>query len=288
MERNSFTEVQPPKISVITVCFNAIDSIENTIRSVLAQNYPNVEYIVVDGGSKDGTIDIVKKYENRISKWTSEPDRGIYDAMNKGISMATGDWINFRNSGDTFATADVLSEMFAEPVKDSVSILHGDCFFNSGFDYIKLVPPIVSDNLCFKREMPVHHSASFIRRTLHQKMPFDLSYRASADYNFFFKCCEQGCIYEYRPIAVAVFEIGGYTSTHKGVTIRENRRLQGFYRTPLDRFMTELRIKKVEIIDAIKIIITKHSKLVRKSQMQNRKKAGWLPIDGTEPFVVKY
>lgn len=90
------------KISVITVCYNCVSVIEQTIKSVLEQTYPNIEYIIIDGGSMDGTVDIIKKYSDTVTYWISEPDNGIYDAMNKGIDMATGDYLNFMNAGDTF------------------------------------------------------------------------------------------------------------------------------------------------------------------------------------------
>lgn len=88
------------KISVVTVCYNAVDTLEETMLSVLNQTYPNIEYIVIDGGSTDGTVDIIKKYADRLAYWISEPDKGIYDAMNKGIAAATGDYIINMNVGD--------------------------------------------------------------------------------------------------------------------------------------------------------------------------------------------
>ena len=101
--------MEPIKISVITVAYNASRYIETTILSVINQTYSNIEYIIIDGGSTDGTVDIIKKYSNKISYWISEPDKGIYDAMNKGINKATGEWINFMNAGDTFHNPDTLS-----------------------------------------------------------------------------------------------------------------------------------------------------------------------------------
>lgn len=276
------------KVTVITVCYNAVSTIENTIRSVLAQTYDNIEYIVIDGGSTDGTVEVIRKYSDRIAKWISEPDKGIYDAMNKGIESATGEWINFRNSGDVFATPDSVARMFSTPVDSDVAVLHGDCYFVSETDYIIKTPKIQEDNTCYKRVMPVNHCASFIRAKIHKARLFDLSYRASADYDFFYKCCEDGLKYEYRPVVVALFAMDGFTASHKGITIRDNRRLQGRYNTLSDRIITELIIKKTEWIDSIKNLISKHSKFVRERQLRNRIKEGRKPLDGSEPFVLNY
>lgn len=99
-----------PLISVVTVSYNAVSTIEQTILSVINQTYPHIEYIIIDGGSTDGTVDIIKKYADKIAYWVSEPDKGIYDAMNKGIKVATGEWINFMNSGDCLYRNDTIEK----------------------------------------------------------------------------------------------------------------------------------------------------------------------------------
>jgi glycosyltransferase involved in cell wall biosynthesis len=99
------------KISIITVCYNSATTIEKTILSVASQTYLNIEYIIVDGSSKDNTLEILKRHENKISKWISEPDKGLYDAMNKGVAMATGDLIGILNSDDTFNSKTVIEEI---------------------------------------------------------------------------------------------------------------------------------------------------------------------------------
>ena len=99
------------KNSIVTVSYNAVATIESTILSVINQTYSNVEYIIIDGGSTDGTVDIIKKYQDKISYWISEPDQGIYDAMNKGLKIASGEWINFMNSGDSFVHTEVLENL---------------------------------------------------------------------------------------------------------------------------------------------------------------------------------
>lgn len=99
------------KISIITVCFNSVTTLEKTILSVAGQTYKNIEYIIIDGNSKDGTLDIIKKHQDKITHWISEHDKGLYDAMNKGIALATGDLIGILNSDDTFYATNIVAEI---------------------------------------------------------------------------------------------------------------------------------------------------------------------------------
>lgn len=115
-----------PLISVVTVSYNAVSTIEQTILSVINQTYPHIEYIIIDGGSTDGTVDIIKKYADKIAYWVSEPDKGIYDAMNKGIKVATGEWINFMNSGDCLYRNDTIEKILNKSsTTNNVSIIYG-------------------------------------------------------------------------------------------------------------------------------------------------------------------
>ena len=120
------------KISVVTVCYNAADSIEQTMLSVLGQSYPDIEYIVIDGGSTDGTVDIIKKYTDRLAYWVSEPDKGIYDAMNKGIAAATGSYINFMNSGDSFYDNRVVEAVVPYLSSDMEAVIYGNAAICNG------------------------------------------------------------------------------------------------------------------------------------------------------------
>ena len=106
--KSTKTSETHPRVSIITVTYNAEPLLERTLQSVLAQRYADKEIVVVDGQSSDGTVAVIKRHAAAIQSWVSEPDRGIYDAMNKGVRMATGDWILFMNAGDTFASDDVL------------------------------------------------------------------------------------------------------------------------------------------------------------------------------------
>ena len=129
-----------PTISIITVAYNASNTIETTILSVVNQTYPNIEYIIIDGGSTDGTIDIIKKYESKITKWISEPDKGIYDAMNKGINLARGEWINFMNCGDSFYENNTL-QVISDTIINSkdINVIYGNSIISlDRFKYIVL------------------------------------------------------------------------------------------------------------------------------------------------------
>lgn len=189
------------KISVVTVCFNAADLIEKTISSVAEQTYPDVEYIVIDGKSTDATTDIIRKYSDSISYWVSEPDNGIYDAMNKGISAATGDYIIFMNAGDSFTDSTVLEKVV--PYLGSHTIVSGRwnrCYSDGK---VKQAAPKKTESL--KVEMPICHQATFIRLPYHKDNPFDTSFKLSADYDFFYKAWRHGETFSYLDETIVDF-----------------------------------------------------------------------------------
>mgnify|MGYP000895745767 FL=1 len=175
-----------PLISIITVVYNCKDDLEMTIKSIIDQTYPNIEYIVIDGNSNDGTIDIIKKYQNKITYWISEPDEGIYDAMNKGIRQSTGDWINFMNAGDRFYDQNILSSLFIPVPKPSTDIIYGDTEFIYTFGkYIRKPASLTY----LKESMIFCHQSSFVRTYLLKKREFNTKYKICADYDFFLFWC---------------------------------------------------------------------------------------------------
>lgn len=150
------------KISIITICFNAAADLENTVASVRSQKYKDYEYIVVDGGSNDGTVEVINKSLDVITKWVSEPDKGIYDAMNKGINMASGDWVIMMNAGDVFADSDVLQNVFSHVIPDKITFLYGDTLSRQKNG--KLLRRITS-----WKDGNVNHQAVIYRRQLHEE-----------------------------------------------------------------------------------------------------------------------
>lgn len=256
------------KISVVTVCYNSVDTIEKTIRSVVEQTYDNIEYIVIDGGSTDGTVDVIKKYADRIIYWVSEPDKGIYDAMNKGIAVATGEWIHFRNSGDFFLYRDSVKKFFAEPVDKEVAIVHGNCLYYDNEGWFEQTPP--SLRVSYHKEIPILHPATFVRTELQKQMPFDLQYRSSADYDFFYKCCTQGIRFEYRPIAIVAFAQGGFSSNWERA-YWEDCRLQGMTKKISGRVRSIIMFIWKKFINAI-ISIKRNTPFLRKVRLFRKKK----------------
>lgn len=173
-------ENNKPLISVITVSFNSVKTIEKTILSVLDQTYKNIEYIIIDGGSTDGTVDIIKKYQDRIKYWVSEKDSGIYDAMNKGSIIAKGEYLNFMNSDDYFFSDTTIEECI--PFLDTqYDIVYGDVEvrYNKFKIIINKFPPK------YLWMGPVNHQSSFIKRETMLKYGYNVSNKIVADFEFF-------------------------------------------------------------------------------------------------------
>jgi len=179
-----------PVISVITVVYNSLSLIEKTIKSIVGQTYPNIEFIVIDGGSDDGTVEIILLYEKQISYWISEPDRGIYDAMNKGLAASTGDYMWFMNAGDQIYAEDTLEKIFAGDrdfrEREQCLVYYGDTMIvDSEYREVglrRLRPPEVLTWKSFKKGMLVCHQAIIVSREIAE--PFDPQYRHSADFDW--------------------------------------------------------------------------------------------------------
>ena len=174
-----------PKISIITTVKNGEKYLEQTILSVINQSYPNIEYIVVDGGSTDNTISIIKKYENKIDYWVSENDKGIYNGMNKGINKSTGDYFAILNSDDYYVHNNVISEVCKTIIKTKANVLHGNALLIKTNGEIK---PINRSNRSFLFTNPVIHPTLFVNSELFIKYGgFNEKYKIASDLDFVIK-----------------------------------------------------------------------------------------------------
>ncbi len=202
------------KISVVTVCFNSEKTLEQTIQSVINQSYKNVEYIIIDGGSTDGTLDIIKKYEHYISYWVSEPDKGTYDAMNKGIRQASGDLVAFLNSDDWYSM-DALQRVAMKYKRTNADILYGDLSVvgDDGTQKILYSRANVDFNAIFYSTV-VDHPCAFVKTSILKQRPFNTKYIIAADYDMFNEFHLRNYKFEYVDNGyIANFRLGGYSTT---------------------------------------------------------------------------
>lgn len=173
-----------PIISIITVAKNCESIIEKTIQSIINQTYSNIEYIIIDGDSNDRTLEIIKKYNDKIDCWISEPDNGIYDAMNKGVDIATGEWINFINAGDRFYENSTVERIFISN-NCNADFIYGNCkveYHDEEFSRIQKAGEIKD----LWKGMIFSHQSLFVRNHIIKKYKFNISNKIGADFEFIF------------------------------------------------------------------------------------------------------
>jgi glycosyltransferase involved in cell wall biosynthesis len=210
---NSFHETSQqnqPLITIITVTYNAADSLEVTIQSVLNQTYHNLEYIIIDGGSTDSTIDIIKKYETHIAYWCSEPDKGIYDAMNKGIALSEGALIGLINAGDTYLPNALFSITEKYISSDKLFIYYGDIYRWYTDANIKIKVNSSFEEL--KYSMSICHQAMFITKyTYLTHGLYNLNYKYVSDYAYILSLLQANANFIYVDSIIACYQTGGVT-----------------------------------------------------------------------------
>lgn len=211
-----------PKVSVITVCYNAEKLIERTIQSVISQTYPLVEYIIVDGKSKDGTVDIIRKYESKISKWSSEPDKSLYDAMNKGLKAATGDYVWFVNAGDKIFDTQTLEKIMQEAAgKDFIygNVIRVDESGNQR-GWHKKIPS--SENLSpesFLNGMVICHQSMLVKRKIAPE--FSLTWKLANDIDWTIRVLKKAESRQYVPVPFSYFLEGGLSANNRWRAVKE-------------------------------------------------------------------
>ncbi|MBR4482173.1 MAG: glycosyltransferase [Prevotella sp.] len=208
-------------VTIITVCRNNAQGLERTIRSVESQTWQKKEYLVIDGASTDETLTVIKSHEASMTRWVSEPDNGIYDAMNKGVRMAHGTWIIFMNAGDTFASADTLERVFGNP--QEADVIYGDVIkeecgmWNVESGRIKKAEaPRNSHRMFFC------HQSAFVRRSCLTEFPFDTNHRMSADFKQIKQLYLSGKSFLQLDFPVAVFDTQGVSNTSRSAGLYDN------------------------------------------------------------------
>lgn len=217
------------KISIVTVAYNAACSIEETIQSVISQDNQDYEYIVIDGGSTDGTTAIIERYASAIDYYVSEPDRGIYDAMNKAIDVANGEWIIFLNSGDKFTSPNVLSSVTNHIASyPESSVIYGDTIIKYPWGSFKSEGKAISPQDMY---LPFCHQSTFVKTELMRQYKFDLSYKIVADYNFFYQLHCLGKKFLHVKELISEYDMAGYSSRRVVELYREIAKINGTYKT---------------------------------------------------------
>ncbi len=206
------------KISIITVSFNSVASIEACVLSVLNQDYPDVEYIVVDGASNDGTLDVLKKYEHRFAKFISEKDEGLYHALNKGMAMATGDVIGILHSDDFYTSSSVLSQYAKVFEKEKCDAVYSDLYYVDAIDTDKIVRKWKSGAYtpgAFLNGWMPPHPTFFVKREVYQRLGnFNLEFKTAADYELMLRFIHKNRIkLSYLPEYTIKMRTGGQSNS---------------------------------------------------------------------------
>lgn len=218
--------MEKPKVSVVTINLNMRAELEDTIKSVVAQTYPNLEYLIIDGGSRDGSVETIQRYADAIHYWVSERDAGLYDAMNKGARAAKGDWVIFMNAGDTFADATAVADMFSQDYRDA-ELLYGHSkrrYVKEGVERLaRAEAPSV-----LPLRMNCSHQSLFTRRRLLAEHPFSIDLMA-ADYEFLVRMYVAGKNFQMVDRVVGVNANGGVSDRKRMQSLSQRGRIAARY-----------------------------------------------------------
>lgn len=258
------------KVSIITVCKNAELTISDTIKSVISQNYNDIEYIIIDGKSTDNTLKIINKYQNQISCLISEEDSGIYEAMNKGINLTTGELVFFLNSNDIFISENVVNETVKRAEKKESDIYYGDILFlykNKVEGYIKKHNNI---SRFFMFNDCITHSAIFYKRSAFDKCGlFNDKLRITADYEWLLRAMYKHKLrFKYINLIISIFYEGGISTSNetRNLLKKERNAVINSYFNKIEVFLYSNFITRFLFLSLrfVKKYIKKHLKLIRK------------------------
>ena len=207
------------KLSIITVNYNDAEGLERTIRSIISQTFRDYEFIIIDGGSTDGSVDVIKQYESYIDYWVSEPDGGIYPGMNKGLRQAKGEYLNFMNGGDCYHSSDVLETIFA--LGSNADVITGEHAENGlrnvGKDGVTMLDLY---------KWAIDHQASFIKREIALRHPYDEKYKIVSDWKFFIEALVfDNCTFYYTDTIVVDVDMEGISNTNYDLDRKEREQV---------------------------------------------------------------
>lgn len=275
MKTTCVHEVYFMKITVVTVCFNEERNIAKTVESVLSQTSSDFEYIICDGGSGDKTVEIARSYEDAFAKKgvkftvNSERDKGIYDGMNKGIELASGDYVYFLNAGDWFYSDTVLAEIIEKMGDKAPEVVYGDCLcVDRGVAKI-----FVSDHTHLSEYMSIAHPATLVRADVIKENVFDISYKIAADYNMMLTLYSKGCEFFKIDVTVSKFSADGVSSIRIVRTAEETCDVRERNGIAFDRNAVMCAARKQELRMKIK---RKIPRIIRNFWHKHIKKSQWI------------
>jgi glycosyltransferase involved in cell wall biosynthesis len=220
--------------SIITVTYNAAQWLERTIQSIISQSCSGIEYILVDGGSTDGTLDIIKRYESQITHWISEPDKGLYDAMNKGLRLATGHYVCFINAGDTLYSANTIREVITQLSSNrshGPDIIYGETEIvdaaGNSLGMRRLKAPEKLTWKSFRMGMLVSHQSFMVKRTI--APAYDLQYHFSSDIDWCIRCTKKANTILNTHLILSRFLEAGLSAANRKESLKERYRIMCVY-----------------------------------------------------------
>jgi glycosyltransferase involved in cell wall biosynthesis len=231
------------KLSVITITWNAAATLERTLRSVREQSWPHIEHLIIDGGSDDGTLELIGRFAHEQLRWVSEPDRGLYDAMNKGAAMAKGDYLCFLNAGDTFFAADTVEKMMLTFEDASApDILYGEtAIVDDAGTFLhmrRLKAPEKLNWKSFRQGMVVCHQAFIVKRELFE--PYNLAYRFSSDFDWSIRMMKKATSIHNTRLTLINYLNEGMTTRNRKASLKERYRIMARHYGQLSSFLHHL------------------------------------------------
>jgi glycosyltransferase involved in cell wall biosynthesis len=240
MNKSKNSSSKLPLITVVTVVYNGASLIEKTIQSVIHQKYPYIEYVIIDGASADGSVNIIKNYEAKITKWLSEKDTGIYNAMNKGIKEATGEWICFLNCGDVFVDTQTVQRIVDSlPLSHTADIIYGNILVEQQNGTLH---ERVAKEPCNIHRMHFCHQSAFVKTDLLRAYMFDEKYRMSADLKFFKQCHYDKRTFAHVNFPTVIYDTSGISNVQRKKGLLDNIAVIKEIDRGIDKYLFLLRL----------------------------------------------